>query len=54
MKELEEKTVQTTAVVKEKEEEIVKLQANLDLVAKEISDGEVAFEKLCKKGLALD
>jgi hypothetical protein len=26
----------------------------LDLVAKEISDGEVAFEKLCKKGLALD
>ncbi|MFS8010877.1 putative Agenet-like domain-containing protein [Helianthus anomalus] len=54
MQELKEKTAQTAAMKKTKEEEIVKLQTNLDLVSKEIKDWEVAFEKLCKKGLTLD
>ncbi|KAF5769665.1 putative Agenet-like domain-containing protein [Helianthus annuus] len=54
MQELKEKTAQTAAMKKTKEEEIVKLQTNLDLVSKEINDWEVAFGKLCKKGLSLD
>ncbi|KAI7744990.1 hypothetical protein M8C21_003892 [Ambrosia artemisiifolia] len=51
MQALKEKTAQTAAMRKTKEEESVRLHTNLDLVSKEINDWEVAFEKLCKKDL---
>ncbi|XP_076891246.1 DUF724 domain-containing protein 1-like [Bidens hawaiensis] len=54
MQVLKEKTEQAVSVQKAKEEEIVRLKTNLDIVSNQINEWEVAFEKLCKKDLVSD